>query len=83
MSTTMRAVRVERPGVAGLVTIERPEPGAGEVLVAVTAVGICGSDVELLDGSRPAQYVRLAKAARSVRRCCPTCRPSPKPAPRL
>jgi L-iditol 2-dehydrogenase len=58
MSTTMRAVRVERPGVAGLVTIDRPEPAAGEVLVAVTAVGICGSDVELLNGSRPAPYVR-------------------------
>jgi L-iditol 2-dehydrogenase len=58
MTTTMRAVRVERPGVAGVVTIDRPVPAAGEVLVAVAATGICGSDVELLAGSRPAPYVR-------------------------
>jgi L-iditol 2-dehydrogenase len=41
-----------------LVTLERPRPGPGEVLVAVAAAGICGSDVELLEGSRPAPYVR-------------------------
>jgi len=28
-----------------------PEPGAGEVLVAVKACGICGSDVHGMDGS--------------------------------
>jgi threonine dehydrogenase-like Zn-dependent dehydrogenase len=54
----MRAVRVDRPGSAGLVEIARPTPGLGEVLVAVAAVGICGSDVELLGGTRPAAYVR-------------------------
>jgi L-iditol 2-dehydrogenase len=56
--TTMRAVRVERPGVAAMVAIDRPRPGPGEVLVAVATTGICGSDVELLNGSRPAPYVR-------------------------
>jgi len=54
----MRAVRVERPGQIGMIETERPAVGAGEVLVAVAAVGICGSDVELLEGSRPAPYVR-------------------------
>jgi threonine dehydrogenase-like Zn-dependent dehydrogenase len=54
----MRAVRVERPGEIAMVELERPRPGPGEVLVAVAAVGICGSDVELLDGRRPAPYVR-------------------------
>jgi threonine dehydrogenase-like Zn-dependent dehydrogenase len=54
----MRAVRVERPGEIAMVELERPRPGPGEVLVAVAAVGICGSDVELLDGLRPADYVR-------------------------
>jgi L-iditol 2-dehydrogenase len=53
----MRAVRVERPGEIGLIELDRPRPGPGEVLVAVASVGICGSDVELLDGSRPAPYV--------------------------
>jgi threonine dehydrogenase-like Zn-dependent dehydrogenase len=54
----MRAVRVDRPGSAGLVEVARPAPGPGEVLVAVAAVGICGSDVEVLGGTRPAPYVR-------------------------
>jgi threonine dehydrogenase-like Zn-dependent dehydrogenase len=54
----MRAVRVDRPGEIAMVEVERPRPGPGEVLVAVAAVGICGSDVELLDGRRPADYVR-------------------------
>jgi len=56
--TAMRAVRVERPGAIGMVEVERPRAGPGEALVAVAAVGICGSDVELLDGTRPAPYVR-------------------------
>ncbi|WP_020574448.1 zinc-dependent alcohol dehydrogenase [Actinopolymorpha alba] len=39
---------------------ERPvlAPGPGEVLVRVGAAGICGSDVELFAGTRPAEYVR-------------------------
>ncbi len=56
--TAMRAVRVSRPGAIDLVKVERPRPGADEALVAVAAVGICGSDVELLDGTRPHPYVR-------------------------
>ena len=54
----MRAVVVERPGSAALRRVPRPEPGPGEVLVRVGAAGICGSDVEVLDGRRPARYVR-------------------------
>jgi L-iditol 2-dehydrogenase len=54
----MRAVVVERPGAATLQRVPRPEPGPGEVLVRVGAAGICGSDVEVLEGRRPARYVR-------------------------
>jgi len=54
----MRAVVVERPGSATLRRVPRPEPGPGEVLVRVGAAGICGSDVEVLEGRRPAAYVR-------------------------
>jgi threonine dehydrogenase-like Zn-dependent dehydrogenase len=54
----MQALRVERPGLASLVEVEVPRPGAGEVLVRVGAAGICGSDLELLEGRRPAPYVR-------------------------
>jgi L-iditol 2-dehydrogenase len=54
----MRAVVVERPGDARLVRVPDPLPGPGEVLVQVAAAGICGSDVELLEGRRPQPYVR-------------------------
>jgi 2-desacetyl-2-hydroxyethyl bacteriochlorophyllide A dehydrogenase len=54
----MRALVVERPGAAELQHVPRPEPGPGEVLIRVGAAGICGSDVEILEGRRPAPYVR-------------------------
>ena len=54
----MRAYRIDRPGVAGLADVPVPEPGNGEVLVQVEAVGICGSDVELLKGTRDAAFSR-------------------------
>jgi len=54
----MRAVVVQRPGAAVLQRVPRPEPGRGEVLVRVGAAGICGSDVEVLEGRRPERYVR-------------------------
>ena len=54
----MRAVVVERPGAVHLRRVPRPEPGPGDVLVRVGAAGICGSDVEVLEGRRPAPYVR-------------------------
>jgi 2-desacetyl-2-hydroxyethyl bacteriochlorophyllide A dehydrogenase len=54
----MRAVVVERPGAADLQRVPRPEPGPGEVLVRVAAAGICGSDVEVLEGRRPSPFVR-------------------------
>jgi 2-desacetyl-2-hydroxyethyl bacteriochlorophyllide A dehydrogenase len=49
---------VERPGAAAVQRVATPEPGRGEVLVRVGAAGICGSDVEVLEGRRPAPYVR-------------------------
>lgn len=54
----MKALRVERPHVAHLVDLPVPAPGSDEVLVRVGAAGICGSDVELLEGQRPLPYVR-------------------------
>jgi len=55
----VRAYCVEAPGAAALVDVPSPQPGPGEVLVAPAAVGICGSDLELLDGRRPPAYVRF------------------------
>jgi threonine dehydrogenase-like Zn-dependent dehydrogenase len=54
----MRALVVDAPGAAAVRTLPMPEAGRGEVLVRVGAAGICGSDLELLDGRRPANYVR-------------------------
>ena len=54
----MRALLIEGPEAAGVVELPRPEPGLGEVLVRIGAAGICGSDVELLEGRRPLPYVR-------------------------
>jgi threonine dehydrogenase-like Zn-dependent dehydrogenase len=54
----MRALLVSAPGRYGLADVPEPEPGPGEVLVAPGFVGICGSDVELLDGTRPDGFVR-------------------------
>jgi 2-desacetyl-2-hydroxyethyl bacteriochlorophyllide A dehydrogenase len=54
----MRALLVQRPGAAGVVELPVGEPGRGELLVRVGAAGICGSDVELLEGTRAPEYVR-------------------------
>jgi threonine dehydrogenase-like Zn-dependent dehydrogenase len=54
----MRAFRVERPGKAGLVDVPVLAPAADEVLVRVEAVGICGSDLELIKGTRDAAFSR-------------------------
>jgi threonine dehydrogenase-like Zn-dependent dehydrogenase len=54
----MRAYRVERPGQACLVDAPVPTPAPGELLVRVEAVGICGSDLELIRGTRDAAFCR-------------------------
>src|ERR687886_2993036 len=54
----MIAYRVEAPGRSGLVQCDRPAAGPGEVLVRVRAVGICGSDLEMVTGTRDPDYRR-------------------------
>ena len=54
----VRAVVIDKPGEHRLATGPRPEPGPGEVRVAVHAAGVCASDREVYDGTRPAAYVR-------------------------
>ncbi|MGW4298892.1 zinc-dependent alcohol dehydrogenase [Streptomyces sp. NPDC004376] len=51
-------VVVEAPGTCRLEPHTPQAPGPGEALVAVHAVGVCGSDRELYRGNRPAEYVR-------------------------
>ncbi|MHB1534790.1 MAG: zinc-dependent alcohol dehydrogenase family protein [Acidimicrobiales bacterium] len=49
----MRAIQIERPGKVELVEVAEPVPGPDEVLVAVGACGICGTDLHILDGEFP------------------------------
>ncbi|MFJ5638757.1 zinc-binding dehydrogenase [Streptomyces sp. NPDC093223] len=51
-------VVVEAPGLHRVEPHTPREPGPGEALVAVHAVGICGSDREVYQGNRPEGYVR-------------------------
>jgi glucose 1-dehydrogenase len=48
----MKAVTVEpkKPGTARLEEIAEPDPRDGSVLVEAVAVGVCGTDVEIVEG---------------------------------
>ena len=52
MTSRMKAVVIDRPHHALYVDTDRPHAGEGQILVRVASVGICISDVELLDGTR-------------------------------
>ena len=47
MPTTMRAVRTYGPRDYRVEEVPVPEPGPGELLIEVGAVGICASDMKL------------------------------------
>ncbi|MHB8293175.1 MAG: alcohol dehydrogenase catalytic domain-containing protein [Acidimicrobiales bacterium] len=53
----MRCAVLEKPGVLAVVGTEVPVPADGEVLVAVSAVGICGSDVHYWQHGRIGDFV--------------------------
>jgi 2-desacetyl-2-hydroxyethyl bacteriochlorophyllide A dehydrogenase len=46
----MRAIQISAPGQLGPVTLPDPEPGPFDVVLAVDACGICGTDLHILDG---------------------------------
>jgi 2-desacetyl-2-hydroxyethyl bacteriochlorophyllide A dehydrogenase len=46
----MRAAVIEEPGRVAVTTVADPAPGPREVVLAVAAVGICGTDIHILDG---------------------------------
>jgi propanol-preferring alcohol dehydrogenase len=43
-------MQIERPGVLRAVELPEPQPGARQLLVRVTACGVCRTDLHLLDG---------------------------------
>lgn len=49
----MRAFVVTAPGVGGIEEVPEPVPAAGEVLVDVDVVGLCGTDLEIFRGTMP------------------------------
>jgi 2-desacetyl-2-hydroxyethyl bacteriochlorophyllide A dehydrogenase len=50
---TVRAVQIQRPGAATLVSLPDPTPAPDDVLVQVAACGVCGTDIHILDGEFP------------------------------
>lgn len=48
----MKAAYLVRPGTIEIRDVPRPEPGPGQVLVRVRAVGVCGSDVHYFEEGR-------------------------------
>ncbi|GLW13030.1 dehydrogenase [Microtetraspora sp. NBRC 13810] len=51
-----RSLLLRAPGRYLVTEAEPPAPGPGEALVRVAASGICGSDRELYDGTRPEPF---------------------------
>jgi len=49
----MKAVVLEAPGKASLTNVREPVAGAGEVLLQVRMVGLCGSDLNSYRGRNP------------------------------
>lgn len=49
----MLQVKLEDVGKISLYEVERPHPKAGEVLIKVVSVGICGSDMHVYQGHNP------------------------------
>ena len=54
----MRALVVRKPHDVALDSVDEPVPGPDEVVVAPLLAGMCGTDLELIDGSIDPAYVR-------------------------
>lgn len=49
----MLAVQIQKPGAVSLLPLPDPTPTPDDVVVAVEACGICGTDIHILDGEFP------------------------------
>lgn len=54
MKRSYRVAQVSKPGTIEIAERDTPSPGAGEVLIAVAACGICGADAADRDRAYPA-----------------------------
>ena len=53
----MRAIKIDKTGIGKIIELAIPQPEPGQLLVRVTAVGVCLTDLELWEGSRPAAFI--------------------------
>ncbi|WP_263381242.1 zinc-binding alcohol dehydrogenase family protein [Granulicella arctica] len=49
----MKAVALTAPGIAEVIQLPEPEPQAGEIMIQVEFVGLCGSDLNSYRGINP------------------------------
>ncbi|WP_158968924.1 zinc-binding alcohol dehydrogenase family protein [Paraglaciecola sp. L3A3] len=49
----MKAVVCVKPGVLEYKQVEKPQPKAGEVLVKIKSIGVCGTDIHAYGGNQP------------------------------
>jgi len=54
----VKALYLEKPGQLALIDVPMPEASADEVVVKVSACGICKSDIEAMEGTRPMAVTR-------------------------
>lgn len=52
----MQAGKIETPGKAAVIDAPEPVPGPDDVLIAVRAAGICGTDLHIFKGEYEAKY---------------------------
>ena len=53
MPETMRAILCSNPGQLELIERPIPTPGAGEALVRIRRIGVCGTDMHIYQGNQP------------------------------
>ena len=66
--TPMRAMRLVSPGQLARKDVPMPEPGQGEVLVRVSACGVCRTDLHIFDGDIGAPRLPLTPGHQVVGR---------------
>ena len=52
----MKAVVIRKPGDIGIENVDIPDPSPGFARIKVKAAAICATDLEVIDGSIPANY---------------------------
>ena len=72
----LREMRAQRPYAQSrpldVTTVELDEPGSHEVLIRMTAAGLCHSDLSVVDGNRPRRPRGdgVLASVRAVRQLC-------------